>query len=167
MHSMNQKGFINIVLVILVVVLVSVAGYFTLVRKPQTKIVSNEFQEILNRYSACVNKNDIICQCEYLTTDHCESERNGRRQETIYAVNSKLLKGPAGLKGYGIVNLGTKEYNIPNRDPKIYTRLTNFFFLVKSGEYSGSCLSLTFIEESGKWKVFDVDGPTSMSYCKQ
>lgn len=32
---MNQKGFVNIILIIAVVVLISVAGYFGLVRKPE------------------------------------------------------------------------------------------------------------------------------------
>jgi len=41
---MNQKGYINIILVVLVVVLLGVVGYLTLVKKPTTSTTTNQTQ---------------------------------------------------------------------------------------------------------------------------
>lgn len=176
---MNKKALsfiITIISIIVILTIISAIFYYSFKKESSGetntsqdssyKVASSKktrmFQDILDKYSVCIQNKDIDCTCNYLIASHCDRLRNtGFGSEASHAPNGELI-------GDGkIVELGTEGNQISGLDPEIYKKAASFLFVAKSNEYAGLCLSITFVEENGKWKAFDVDGPIPESYCEE
>lgn len=122
------------------------------------------FQEIIDEYSECHNKNDTICQCNYLTQMDCNNLMNGTSPKTELALNVSLIKPFQEIR-----ELSSEEVAAAKLDPEIYTRLVSFSFLhgIQVADLTRPCFFVGFIEENGKWKIFEPYGPIDPSYCQQ
>jgi hypothetical protein len=154
------------VMIVATIIIISIISYFVYFSDKSNNEESSEeiemFQKLLDEYSDCIKNKDIDCQCDYLIEYHCERLRErGSGPESEYAVGFKLIKMIGELR-----ELGTEGNRISGLDHNIYTHGANFVFIPESGEYSGSCMSITFVKERENWKAFDVDGPAPLSYCE-
>ena len=158
-----SKWILGIIL-ILIIAIASILIYLV----PFSEILSDDnlasgekkmFQDILEKYSVCVENENVECQCKYLLESSCERLRGGTNSESIYAINAKLIPS-----GDGIRDLDSEGSRISGLGPPTQTHRADFYFVGRSGERSGSCSHLSFIKENGKWKVFDVD-PAPESFC--
>lgn len=121
------------------------------VPKPVVSVKSsttNPFQVVINAYSTC-SKNDITCQCKYLTSYHCSAIKSGN---TSFA-HIQLLVGASVIKE----NISSQPFQQPGVNGGAETVLSAQ--LVKAPEsftlngVTTQCLNATFIKESGAWKI--------------